>query len=75
MQDQPVGKFAFLFEKGLCCQKDKNFYEIYFPPDANEMLRLALIGQIIFFIKLKNIGMEAFASLPGSNDNIEQFMS
>ena len=75
MQNQPVGKFAYLFEKGVCCQKDKNFYEIYFPPDANEMLRLALIGQIIFFVKFKDIAMTAFATLTGSNENIEQFMS
>jgi hypothetical protein len=75
MQDQPVGKFVHLFEKGVCCAKGKNFYEIYFPPDANEMIRLALIGQIIYFVKFKGIGMIAFASLPGSRDNIEQFMS
>ena len=75
MQDQPVGKFVHLFEKGVCCVKDKNFYEIYFPPDANEMIRLALIGQILYFVKFKGIGMIAFASLPGSRDNIEQFMS
>ena len=75
MNDQPVGKFAFLKEKGLCCQKDKFFYEIYFPPDANEMIRLAFIGQILFFFKLKEIGMYAFASLRGSRDNIEQFMN
>ena len=39
------------------------------------MIRLALIGQIIYFVKKKEDGMIAFASLPGSRDNIEQFMS
>ena len=75
MNDQPVGKFAFLHEKPTCCKKGRYFYEIYFPPDANEMIRLALIGQILFFSKFKDICMNAFASYPGSKDNIEQFMS
>ncbi len=55
--------------------KGKNFYEFYFPPDTNEMLRLALIGQIIYLAKFKGTGMIAFATLPGSRDNIEHFMS
>jgi hypothetical protein len=75
MQDQPVGKFAYLFEKGVCCQKDKNFYEIYFPPDATEMVRLALIAQILYFFKFRATGNIAFHSLPGNRNNIEQFMS
>jgi hypothetical protein len=75
MNDQPVGKFAFLHEKPTCCKKGRYFYEIYFPPDANEMIRLALIGQILFFSKFKDICMNAFASYPGRRDNIEQFMS
>ena len=74
MQDQSVGKFAYLYEK-LCCQKDKNFYEIYFPPDATEMVRLALIAQILYFFKFRATGNIAFHSLPGNRDNIEQFMS
>jgi hypothetical protein len=75
MLDQPEGKFAYLFEKGFCCQSDKLFYEIYFPPDATEMVRLALIAQIIFFYKFRATGNNAFISLPGSRNNIEQFMS
>jgi hypothetical protein len=75
MLDQSVGKFAYLFEKGFCCQSDKLFYEIYFPPDATEMDRLALIAQIIFFFKFRATGNNAFISLPGSRNNIEQFMS
>jgi len=75
MSDQSVGKFAYLFEKGCCCASDKLFYEIYFPPDANEMVRLALIAQIIFFYKFRLTGNKAFLSLPGNRENIEQFMN
>jgi len=75
MLDQSVGKFAYLFEKGCCCASDKLFYEIYFPPDANEMVRLALIAQIIYFYKFRLTGNRAFISLPGNRDNIEQFMN
>jgi len=75
MLDQSVGKFAYLFEKGCCCASDKLFYEIYFPPDADEMVRLALIAQIIFFHKLRATGNHAFLSLPGNRDNIKQFMN
>ena len=75
MQDQPVGKFVYLFEKGVCCVRDKNFFEIYFPPDANEMLRLALIGQIIYFVNFEEDAIIAFTNYPGRRDNIEQFMS
>ena len=66
MLDQSVGKFAYLFEKGCCCcSSDKLFYEIYFPPDANEMVRLALIGQIIFFHKLRATGNYDFSFSSG----------
>lgn len=72
MADQNVGKFVkYINILGFCCPQIEMFYEIYFPPDANEQIRLALIGQILFFIKLnKNI----FGYLPGSNYNIEQFI-
>ena len=72
MSDQSVGKFAEYFdEKGCCCVDTTLFYEIYFPPDSNEMTRLALIGQIIFFIKHGITG--CFGILPGSRDNIERY--
>ena len=72
MTNEPVGKFALYFNKGILCQHDEFFYEIYFPPDANEMIRLALISQIIFFYKLET---NYFGSLPGSRVNLEQFIN
>ena len=72
MDDIKVGKFAKYFNKGILCQSDELFYEVYFPPDANEMLRLALISQIIFFHKLK---VDFFGRLPGSRDNLEYFIN
>ena len=74
MNGVPVGKFAHYFEKGFCCCKStEDFYEVYFPPDANELLRLALIAQIIFFVKTGKLFY--FALLPGNRDNIEQFIN
>ena len=71
MQDQMVGKFAMYVDPGsCCCSKSEFFYEVYFPPDANELLRLALIAQILFFVKLNDF---YFGSLPGSSDGIEQY--
>ena len=70
MSDQSVGKFAFYYEKQFC--NETKFYEIYFPPDSNEMIRLALIAQIIFLVKLGN---PIFWTLPGSRNNVEKFMN
>ena len=72
MDDIKVGKFAKYFNKGILCQSDELFYEVYFPQDANEMLRLALISQIIFFHKLK---VDYFGDLPGSRDGLEYFIN
>jgi len=72
MDDIKVGKFAKYFNKGILCQSDELFYEVYFPPDSNEMLRLALISQIIFFHKLK---VDYFGVLPGSRDGLEDFIN
>lgn len=72
MNDESVGKFALYFRKGILCQNDELFYEIYFPPDANDMIRLALISQILFFHKS---GGGYFGTLPGSRDNLEQFIN
>jgi len=69
MNDQSVGKFALYYEKQFC--NETKFYEIYFPPDSNEMIRLALIAQIIFLVKLGN----SIWTLPGSGNNVEQFMN
>lgn len=72
MDDQPVGKFARYMEPSGCCKSGALFYEVYFPPDANEILRLSLITQIIFFIKLR---ISFFGILPGSRINLEQFIN
>ena len=48
------------------------FYEVYFPPDADELTRLALIDQILFFVKF---GTNYFGILPGSRDNLDQFIN
>ena len=73
MSDQIVGKFAEYYNESGCCCCENNtlFYEIYFPPDANEMVRLTLIGQIIFFVKLGITG--TFEILPGNRNGIERF--
>ena len=70
MNDQSVGKFALYYEKQFC--NETKFYEIYFPPNSNEMIRLALIAQIIFLVKLGN---PIFWTLPGSRNNVEKFMN
>ena len=73
MQDQMVGKFAKLYDSGCCCcVKGEFFYEVYFPPDANDILRLELIAQILFFVKFK---MNLFGVLPGSRAGIEQWIN
>lgn len=72
MSDQPVGKFAHYVDGAGCCKNALDFYEVYFPPDANELLRLALIAQIFYFIKFQQ---NYFGVLPGSRINLEQFIS
>ena len=73
MFDQRVGKFVSFHDVNgcCCCETHNEFYEIYFPADANLMLRLALIGQMIFFF---HFGTNLFGSLPGSSDDIGQFI-
>jgi hypothetical protein len=71
MSGQSVGKYVRFFDRSgcCCCETRTLFYEIYFPPDANEILRLALIGHLIFLIEL---GPNMF-SLLGSNNNLVPF--
>ena len=72
MTDQNVGKFAkYINNLGFCCGQAEMFYEVYFPPESNEQIRLALIGQILFFILFNT---NYFGILPGSRYNIEQFI-
>ena len=72
MTDQNVGKFAEYINKlGLSCAQAEMFYEVYFPPESNDQIRLALIGQILFFIKFNT---NYFGILPGSRYNLEEFI-
>lgn len=73
MSNQSVGKYVKYFnEVGCCCcQTATLFFEIYFPQDANEMLRLGLIGQMIFMIEEK---LNVWAVLPGSKDDLARFI-
>ena len=74
MNNESVGKFVKFYERTGCgsCANVKWFYEIYFPSDANEMLRLSLIGQMIFFI---HFGIAEFGILPYTKDNLSLFLS
>ena len=67
MSNQCVGKYVRFYDvTGCCCSmKPTLFYEIYFPPDANEMLKLALIGQFIF---CQHFGPDVFTVLPLTTD-------
>ena len=73
MVNQVVGKFAEYYDtSGCCCCLTKTlFHEIYFPPDSNEMLRLSLISQVIFF---HHFHQKIFGTLPGTKDNVVQFI-
>ena len=74
MANQVVGKYAEFYDVSgcLCCTKRTLFYEVYFPADANDMLRLALISQMILFLHFKQ---NLFGTLPGTLTNLEQFVN
>ena len=74
MSDQLEGKFAFCNEKNKCCSK--TFFEIYFPPEANELIRISLISQCIFLFKFPSFQREGFfAYLPGTKPELIKFYS
>ena len=74
MSDQLEGKFAFCNEKNKCCSK--TFFEIYFPPEANELIRISLISQCIFLFKTSSFQREMFfAYLPGTKPELIKFYS
>ena len=74
MSDQLEGKFAFCNEKNKCCSK--TFFEIYFPPEANEMIRISFISQCIFLFRFPGTRREEFfESLPGSDSDLTKFYS
>ena len=68
------GKYVKFFEVTgcTCCQTPTLFFEIYFPSDANEMLKLALIGQLIFLLQ---VGPDVFGVLPGTSGNPNMYPS
>ena len=76
MSDQCVGKYAFFFNQTGCplcgcCQETTAFFEVYFPTNANEMLKLSLIGNLIFIM---NFGIPIFGVLPGTKDNLSTWV-
>ena len=73
MSDQSVGKYVHFFgHSGFLCFGDNNeFYEVYFPPDANELFKLSLIGHLLFIIQSPP---PTFWFLPGSKDNLASFV-
>ena len=68
-----MGKYVkFLDVTGCSCtRKETLFYEIYFPQEANDLIRLAIIGQMIFFI---HFNKNYYGILPGSRDNLNKFI-
>ena len=74
MANQVVGKYAEFYDVSgcLCCTTKTLFYEVYFPADANDMLRLALISQMILFLHFRQ---NLFGTLPGTLQNLEQFVN
>ena len=76
MSDQCVGKYVHYFDqKGCplcgCCQDTTLFFEVYFPADANELLKLSLIGQLLFIL---DEGVPFFGALPGNKDNLSTWI-
>ena len=74
MSDQLEGKFAYCIEKNK--PFGKSFFEIYFPPEANELIRISLISQCIFLFKTSSFQREMFfAFLPGTKPELIKFYS
>ena len=76
MENQIVGKFAYYRGRDCCCPT--NFFEVYFPPEANEMIRISLISQCLFFFVRPPPAFEPeyfFEKLAGNGLGVEQFYS
>lgn len=72
MSDQCVGKFVRFFDQTgcCCCVKTTEFFEVYFPSDANEMLKISLLGHFLFL----NFVLEPFLwILPGKKEDLASF--
>ena len=75
MSDQKVGKLVRYFDKSECCCCSSiisEFYEIYFPPDANLLLKLTFICQMIYSW---DYGYFPFGLCPGTTDDLDQFIA
>ena len=70
MSNQCVGQFVrFLDQTGCCCCLKTNiFFEVYFPSDANELLKISLIGHFLFL----NYFSELW-TLPGKKEDLASF--
>lgn len=78
MSDQCVGKYVHYFYQTGCpcpicgfCQTTTEFFEVYFPSDANELLKLSLIGHLLFVLDL---GPPIFGTLPGTKENLDSWV-
>jgi len=79
MSDQCVGKYVYYFDQKGCpcalcgfCQDITLFYEVYFPSDANELLKLSLISQLLFILDENAM---FFGILPGDKENLSTWIS
>ena len=76
MSDQCVGKYVNYYDqKGCplcgCFQETNSFLEVYFPSDANELLKLSLISQLLFILDEQ---VNTFWLLPGTKDNLSTWI-
>lgn len=60
------------YDKNCCNNITEEFFEIYFPADANLMLRLAFICQMLYSW---DYGLFPFGIVPGTMDDLEQFIA
>ena len=70
MSDQCVGQYVFFFDQPCCCSTIESFAEVYFPSDANELLKVALVGHLLYIL---TIGLNIFYFLPGKKEDLPSF--
>ena len=72
MVDQCVGQYVFFYDQSgcCCCTKTETFAEVYFPSDANELLKVALVGHLLYIL---TIGLNIFYFLPGKKEDLPSF--
>lgn len=72
MSAQCVGQFVRFFDPIMACCSVKytEFFEVYFPSDTNEMLKISLLGHFLFLI----YAPEPFLwMLPGKKEDLASF--